>query len=410
MARTRLELRNCSIVDSQDERTRPNAVVQVVEDRIAYAGPAAQAPVLDGARVIDLEGGYLLPGLMDCHAHLFFLDPLIPRPQNVAAHTAYCATQAVNALKGGFTALRCVAEGWGVDVALRNLFNSGAILGPRLWVSGEGLTPSGGHVAEREDFWGIRVCDGVDGWRKAARDQLQIGADHLKVIATGGAIGHDQDVTNAVTIVEEELQAAAQVFHSRNRPVVVHATAPEGIMMGLRAKARTIEHGYELDEPTMKALIDTGTFLTPTLSITHQVPSQHDDDYMRQTFLGYKRADWKVKRAEERLEGHQANFIKALKAGVKMIAGSDFAPFPGASHCELAFMARAGMSPWQVIVCATRNAAEAVGALANMGTIEAGKWADLIVVEHDPLQDVRALRHPKLVLKGGQAAVNAFTD
>jgi imidazolonepropionase-like amidohydrolase len=256
-------------------------------------------------------------------------------------------------------------------------------------------------------MWGIRVCNGVEEWRKAARDQVQIGTDFVKVLITGGAIGHVSDITGATTVVEEELQAAAQGAHSRNRPLIVHATAREGILMGIRAGARSIEHGYYLDEEATALPIKTGT--CPTLSITHQVPSQLTDEYERAAFAANQRAPWKVKRAEERLEAHRASFRLALQAGVKMLVGSDFAPHPGAGHCEMAFMVRDGMSPWQAIVAATRNAAEAVGALDHLGTVEAGKLADLIGVAENPLGDVRSLRHPKLVLRGGQVAVDDYT-
>jgi imidazolonepropionase-like amidohydrolase len=180
--------------------------------------------------------------------------------------------------------------------------------------------------------------------------------------------------------------------------------------MAIRAGARSVEHGYTLDDESIDLLVKTGTYLTPTLSITHQVPSQLDDDYEWATFRANgQRYDWKIKRAEERLEGHQASFIKALKAGVKMLLGSDFAPFPGASHCELAFMVRAGMTPHQAIVAGTRNAADAVGQLDHLGTIEAGKYADLVAVANNPLEDIRHLRQPRLVLRGGRVAVDAVT-
>jgi len=405
----KLKLVNCAIVDALDPNPRPGAAVHIVDDRIAWVGPASSAPEFPAARVVDLEGGYLLPGLVEAHTHLFFLDPKHPRPQNIAAHTMYCAQQAVNALKGGFTGLRNLADGFGVDVALRDAFNAGYLLGPRLWVTGEALTPSAGHVADREEMWGIRVCNGVEEWRKAARDQVQIGADYIKVLITGGAIGHASDITGATTVVEEELQAAVQVAKSRNRPLIVHATAREGILMGIRAGARSIEHGYYLDTEIVDLLVKTGTFLCPTLSITHQIPSQLEDDYERATFAAYQRAPWKVKRAEERLEAHRASFRLALKAGVKLLLGSDFAPPPGAGHCELAFMVRNGMTPWQAVVAATRNAAEAVGELDHLGTVEAGKLADLIAVPENPLEDIRHLRHPGLVVRGGQVAVDEYT-
>lgn len=404
----RLEIRGCSVVDALDERPRSDWAVQIQDDRIAWAGPAAEAPSWSDARVIDLEGGYLLPGLVDVHVHLFYLQALVPRAENVAAHTMYCAGAAIDALHGGFTGLRSAGDGWGVDIALRNAFKAGPILGPRLWVAGFALTPSGGHTADREEFWGRRICDGVEGWRKAARDQLQADADHLKAIVTGGAMGHEQDVTGATTIVEEELEAAAQVFHSRGRPVMVHATSSEGVRMAVRAGARTVEHGYELDDEAIELLVRSGTYLTPTLSITHQIPSEHADEYERAAFRANGRPPWRVKRAEERIEGHKASFRKALAAGVQMLVGSDFSPLPVAGHCELAFMVLGGMTPWQAIVAATRNAADAVGQLDHLGTVERGKLADLIAVGENPLDDVRHLRRPLLVLRGGRVAVDGL--
>lgn len=400
----RLDIRNCSVIDALDERPRPDQAIHVLDDRIVWVGPAAAAPPFAEARTLDLGGAYVVPGLFELHAHLFFGQTRVSRAENVAAHTMYCARQAVNALRGGFTGVRCAGEGWGVDVALREAFDAGPILGPRLWVAGRALTPSGGHTADREEFWGNRVCDGADGWRKAARDQLQIGADHLKAIITGGVVGHAQDVVGATTIVEEELQAAAEVFHTRGRRVMVHATSSAGVTLAVRAGAHTVEHGYDLDDEAVDLLVRSGTYLTPTLSITHQIPSQLKDDYERATFAANGRAAWKVKRSEQWIERHRASFARALAAGVKMVLGSDFSPFPGASHCELAFMVRAGMTPWQAIVAATRNGADAVGQLDHLGTVEAGKWADLIAVARNPLDDIRHLRQPRLVLRGGRIA------
>ncbi len=406
----RIRLVNCSVIDALDPNPRTDAAIQIHGDRIVWVGPASQAPEFDGARTLDLEGSFVLPGLIEAHAHLFWLAPRMEFPENVAGHTMYCAQQAINALKGGWTGLRCVGDGYWVDVALRDAFNAGFLLGPRLWASGEMITPTAGHGADREDFWGRRIVNGVDAWRQAARLQVQKGTDALKVFTTGGAVGQAHDIPTATTIIEEELQAAAQVAHSRGRRIIAHAAADDGIAMAVRAGAGSVEHGYFLTDDTIKLLIDSGTYLTPTLSITHHHPENHADDYERATFIANRRAEWKVKRAQEVFEVHRANFRRALKAGVKMLVGSDYAPYPGASHSEMSFLQRDGMSPWQIIVAATRNAADAVGQVDHLGTVEANKFADLIAVAENPLQDIRHLRQPRLVLRGGQAAVNQFGD
>lgn len=408
----KLKLVNCSVIDALDSRPRPSAEVHIIDDRIEWAGPASRAPEFSGSRAVDLEGGYLLPGLIESHVHLFLpVSPQMPYPkaENAPKMTMYCAQHAVSALKGGWTGMRCVGDGYGIDVAVRDAFKAGVILGPRLWVSGPALIPTAGHCADREEMqWSLEVCDGVDGWRKAARYRVQIGADMIKVIPTGGALGHDMDVTTALTMTEEELLAAAQVARSRERPLVVHCSTGEAIVMSVRAGARTIEHGYYNTKEAVDLLVSTGTYLTPTLSATHLIPSQCTDDYERAGYAANQRPPWKVKRAEDRLEPHTASFKMALQAGVKMLVGADFGPWPIAGHIELLFLVREGMSPWQAIVSATYNAADAVGQLNNLGTVEAGKYADLIAVAGNPLEDIRYLREPKLVLRGGQAAVNEF--
>ncbi len=409
MTSTRLRLSGATVIDAGSAEPRRDQDVHIDLDRIAWAGPRTEAPPFADARTIDLRDHYLLPGLGDAHAHLMFLSPVLPGPHNIAAHMAHCYRTAQAALTGGFTTLRLVAEGARIDVALRDLFNSGAALGPRLVVAGEALSPSGGHAVDREDYWGIRKCDGEEGWRKAARDQIQAGADHIKAIVTGGVIGHPQDVVDATTVAPGELEAAAQVAHSRGRPLVVHASSSSGARLAMKLGARSIEHGYFLDDDTIQLLVDSGTYLTPTLSITHQVPSQLTDDYERAAFTARGRQAWGVKRAEESLEAHERTFRKAIQAGVKIINGSDYAPYPAAGHCEMNFMVRAGMSPHQAIVASTQSIADAIGMGDKLGSIQAGKWADLIAVARDPLVDIRNLREPVLVMRGGAIAVDRLS-
>jgi imidazolonepropionase-like amidohydrolase len=400
----RLKLTGCTIVDARAPTARSDQEIHIVGERIDWVGDAKHAPPFADARRVDLAGSWVVPGLGDAHVHLSFLDPHLPSAANVPANLAYCLEHARRAIREGFTMLRVVGGAAGVDAALRDLFDRGDVVGPRIWAAGELLTPTGGHMADRFDFWGVRVCDGVDGWRQGARAQFQAGADHIKAVITGGAIGAAHDVTDTVTVTEEELAAAADVAASHGKPLVVHAAASAGVAMAVRAGARSVEHGYYLDEKAVRLLADSRTWLTPTLSVTHQIPAQLRDDYERATFAANGMAAWVLQRREERYGAQLASFQLALRAGVRMLAGSDFAPLPGASHCELAFLVRAGMTPWQAIVAATQSFAEVVGAAADLGTIEAGKFADLIAVEGDPLDDIRHLRLPILVMRGGAIA------
>jgi len=384
----------------------PDQEVHVAGDRIVWAGPRLEAPTFADAARLELADAFLLPGLGDAHAHFALLDPPQPKIENVPQHMALCLEIATNALQGGFTMLRVLGGAYGVDIAMRDMFDRSAVLGPRLWVAGEALTPSAGHMAGREEAWGIRVCDGADGFRAAARAQLQAGADHLKLVVTGGAIGSAHDVTNAVTVTDDEARAAADVFHSRGRPVVVHASCPAGVELAARIGSRTVEHGYDLDERSIQLLVDHGMWLTPTLAVTHQLPGNLLDEYEKAALGNRGLPAWYMKRREERFAVHRAAFERARDAGVKILAGPDTGPRPGASHCELAFLSRAGMSAYDVIVAATLSFAEAVDASDDLGTVEAGKLADLIAVAENPLVDVRRLRHPLLVLRGGQFAVD----
>ena len=401
----RLVLTDCAVVDATDPAARRDQEIHVDGDSIVWVGPRDQAPPFADARRVALAGSYVLPGLGDAHAHLAILDPrVLPKRENLAMHMTTCLEAMTRAIRGGYTMMRILGAAYGTDIALREMFNRGVVIGPRMWVAGEALTPSGGHMAAREDAWGTRIADGVEGWRKAARDQLQAGADHVKAVITGGAIGPAEDRTDIVTIVEEELLAAAQVFQSRGKRVVVHAATPAGVMMAVRAGADTVEHGYDLDDAAVRLLADNGVWLTPTLSVTHQVPANLVDDYERSTFANAGHPAWYLKRREERFASHAASFARARAAGVKLLAGTDGNPYPEGSHCELAFLVRSGLSPHEAITAATRSFAEAVGAADRLGTVEPGKWADLIVVDDDPLEDITRLRHPSLVLRGGQIA------
>jgi imidazolonepropionase-like amidohydrolase len=351
-----------------------------------------------------MKGAYVTPGLVDAHVHLYgFLNQMLAHPTNVARHAIFSLGQATAGLKGGITSMRCLGDGFQTDIAIRDAIDAGTVVGPRLRSAGSALTPTGGHGGSGDAAfeWVARTCDGEEGWRRGAREQIQAGADHMKAIVTGGAIGGARDVTGAVTVTKAELAAAAEVFHARGLPVVVHAGSPEGVRLALEVGATSVEHGYELDKRSAAQLAAAGCYLTPTLTVTHNVPSQLEDDFDRSAFNAARRADWEVTRAEERRLAHAESFQRALDAGVEVLVGSDSGPLPLSTYTELNFLARSGMDAWQVLRAATWNAAGAMDLLGDVGSIEVGKFADMTVFGSDPTAEIATLRDPDLVYLGG---------
>jgi imidazolonepropionase-like amidohydrolase len=406
----RLRLTNANILDAVTPRPTPNAFLDVEDGRITRLGRMDEAPDFHGAEVLDAAGGYVTPGLIECHAHLFHWDSRRPHPNNVAQHTMYCQENALAGLRSGFTGIRCAGDGYWVDVAVRDAFERGHVVGPRIWASGYFLTPTAGHCSVLEgEMWCVQVADGIDGWRRAARQQIQAGVDHIKIALTGGAIGPAHDVTTATNLSEDELRAAIEVALTRGKRAIVHAAGPDGVKMAVRNGAHSIEHGYYLDEEAVELMVKHGTYLVPTFGITHLIPDYLTDDYEWATYNLRPAPAWKLARSRERAEAHERSFRMAVEAGVKIANGSDMGPFPGPNHMELSFLVRhGGLTPWEALVAATKTAAECCGVGDEVGTVEVGKSADLLVVVSDPLADIKSLREPRLVLRNGHVVVNTL--
>lgn len=406
----RLRLTNCSIIDAVTPEPLEQAFLDIEDGRIVRIGRVHEAPDFPAAEVLDLGGKYVTPGLIECHAHLFHWDSRRPHVNNVAAHTLYCQENAINGLRAGFTGIRCAGDGFWTDIAVRDAFERGVVTGPRIWASGYFLTPTAGHCAVQEgEMWCVQVVDGIDGWQKAARQQIQAGADHVKIALTGGAMGPLHDVTTVTNVSEPELQAAAEVAISRGKRLIVHAAGPHGVKMAVRNGAHSIEHGYYLDEESVELMVKHGTYLVPTFGITHLIPDYLTDQYEWDAYNVRPANPTRLQRARERAEAHRRSFRLAVEAGVKIANGSDMGPFPGPNHLELSFLVRnGGLSPWQALVAATKTAAECCDAGDETGTVEVGKSADLLVVDQNPLDDIKHLREPRVVLRAGIQVVNTL--
>ena len=388
-----------------------NQAILIEGDRIKEVGPAdavaAHAP--RDARVIDLRNATVLPGLIDCHTHitsepgdyykqLFRMSSI---DEAVRAHV-----YAKRTLDAGFTTVRNVGAGEFIDVALRNAINEGVIPGPRMLVSTMPLSATGGHgdvngmspYLRFEGFSGI--ANGVDQIREKIRFEVKYGADLIKVLASAGVLSEEESV-GAPQYTQEELNAVVEEAAMWGRKVAAHAHGAEAIKRATRAGVASIEHGSLIDDEGIRLMKEHGTYLVADI---------YNDDYI---IAEYTRLGFPPKIIEkERLVGRQQreNFKRAVQAGVKIAFGTDAGVYPhGWNAKQFAHMVRWGTTPLQAIQAATVNAADLIGWADRVGALEPGKFADVIGVVGDPLQDVTVLEHVGFVMKGGQVVKDSLT-
>jgi imidazolonepropionase-like amidohydrolase len=376
----RTVLRNARLLDGTGAPPRPS--VDVLFERGTIATIGGELAGID-AEIVDLRGRTLMPGLIDCHVHVTFSG----EPQEVERAATVPVpdlawTAAANAratLEAGVTTVRDVGARAGVAIRLREAIAAGRVLGPRMRAAGSIICMTGGHG------WFIgREADGPDDVRRAVREQLKAGADCIKFTATGGGMTPGVD-PRASSFTEAELAAGVDEAHKAFRRAIAHAQGNAGIKNAVRAGIDSVEHGVYLDDAVVEEMRRLGTFLVPTL-VSPAMIARHGIEAGIPAYV--------VKKASGVLEIHRESFRKAVRAGVRIAMGTDAGtPFNrhGANAQELALMVEGGMSPAEAIVAATRNAAELLDLLDVTGTVEPGKAADLLVVDGDPLADVRVL-------------------
>jgi imidazolonepropionase-like amidohydrolase len=357
-------------------------------------------------RALDLGGSWLLPGLWDVHTHLRSTTWTGFMPPTTVPDLALASGRnAMDALDVGVTAMRVVGvTGWS-DVAWRDAFAAGQLVGPRLFCCGHALRTTAGHDPSGGTSL-MRTADGAVAMVQAVRDEIQHGVDQIKLVTTGGIMGGGHDVMSAVMFLREELEAAMRIARQRGLSVAVHATAAEAVKWAVRAGAHSIEHGYLLDDEAATLMARHGVYYVPTLALSHltrdqaRTPPEHA--YCAEHVLpdGYR------ERANRFAPDHEASFRLALAAGVKIASGSDQGPPREAALLEIELLARSGLGTHGAIVAATRTAAEVCHAQERLGTVEPGKLADLIAVEGDPLEDIASLRRLLVVMKDGRLVVD----
>jgi imidazolonepropionase-like amidohydrolase len=390
-------LTNATVIDGVDPRPVPGASVTVEDGRIVEVLGASRSPDTRQAEVIDLGGAYLLPGLWDVHIHP---DYLASTGASIAEQTAIFGYRMMEALtESGVIGLRCAGSAHFMDVAWKRAFDAGQYVGPRLFACGHFLTTTGGHFLTSGH---ARECDGPYGFVRAIREQIKNGVDHIKLNLTGGIMGPAWDRHWQSFLLDDELEAAFAICRKRGFPVMAHAASPETVQAAARLGAHSVEHGYIMDAESVESLRANGTWYVPTLAISHLTPEQASDPWEKRWVAERNLAADLCHRADLAAGTHRACFQQALAAGVKMALGSDIRPLKDAALLELGLWVKAGATPWQALQAATRHAAELCGVGQDLGTIEPGKLADLIVVAADPLDDITNLRRLLLVLKAGR--------
>jgi imidazolonepropionase-like amidohydrolase len=403
----RLVVHAGKLLDVRSGKTLTDQAIVIEGGKIVSVGPMAQSNRSAGDRLIDLPNATVLPGLTDAHTHMTG-DPQdvgyeglgisIPRATLIGARNARLT------LEAGFTTVRNVgAEGFS-DVALRDAINAGDIPGPHMLVSGPALGITGGHCDENLlpfelHYTAEGVADGVEGVQHKVREVIKYGADLIKICATGGVLSHG-DNPQASQYTLEEMKAIVADAHRLGRKVAAHAHGAQGILWASQAGVDSIEHGSYIDDAAIAEMKKNGTYLVPTLYLADWFLDNAERLHVPQEMIAKGRT---VMAAARKNEAH------AFASGVKVAFGTDAAVYPhGLNAHEFAVMVKLGLTPLQSIQAATINAADLLGWSDKIGTLEAGKWADIIAVDGDPLQDVTTLEKVKFVMKSGEVVKNEY--
>ncbi|HVT92040.1 MAG TPA: amidohydrolase family protein [Bryobacteraceae bacterium] len=393
-------LRCGHLLDVRSGKEIPDAVVIYDNGAIVAAGPASAVPIPGKAVVTDLSAHTCLPGLIDVHDHLT-TDPTDAGYEGLSISVPRSALKgaknALITLRAGFTSVRNVGADGYSDVALRDAIEAGDVDGPRLLVSGPALGITGGHcdenlLAPEFHFRAESVADGPWAARAKVREVVKYGADLIKICASGGVLSKGDDPgTEQYTL--EEMKAIADEAHKLGRKVAAHAHGAQAIKDAILAGIDSVEHASLIDAEGIALAKAHGTYL---------VFDVYNDDYILQE--GEKAGMLPESIAKEKKLGkiQRENFRRAVEAGEKMAFGTDGGVYPhGDNAKQFPIMVEFGMKPIDAIRAATLNAADLMGWGGKAGAVEPGRWADIIAVDGDPLQDVHCLQRVRFVLKGG---------
>ncbi|HEY7099934.1 MAG TPA: amidohydrolase family protein [Terriglobales bacterium] len=394
------------LIDGKSDSPRNNQVIVIRGNRIESISDPANAKIPPDATVIDLSKFTVLPGLIDSHTHIFLQGEspaeggydanILKYP--LALRAARATVAAKRALEQGFTTLRDLeTEGAGYgDVGIKEAIDGGYIPGPRLFVSTRAISTTGGYplegyAPELEMPKGVQIVDGPVEARKAAREQLDHGADWIKVYMTHRSwVGKNGELVSQPTLTLEELRAIVDETHGWGRKVACHAYSGIGLQRALDGGCDSIEHGLDMSDAQIAQMVKQGTWYCPTISVYYTDWAPADTPGGQRDRL--------------RASSHEQSFRKALKAGVKIVFGTDMGGIPWTEPIAQEFprMTDLGMTPMDAIKSATSRAAEMLDQSGQIGVIAPGAYADVTAVPGDPLRDIKQLGNVQFVMKDGK--------
>jgi imidazolonepropionase-like amidohydrolase len=400
----RAAIRAGQLIDGKSDKPLVNALIVIEGDKIVSVVAGGSVPA--GVEVIDLSKATVLPGFIDTHTHVLLQGDITAEDydtqllkESIPYRAILAARNAQIALSHGFTAIRDLeTEGaMYADVDVKKAIASGEVPGPRMQVATRAMTPTGmypllGYSWELKVPTGVQYVDGVDGARKAVREQAMYGADWIKYYSDRRYHFEADNVLHSmVNFTDEEAKAIVDEAHRIGKKVAAHAIGSDGIAAALRAGVDTIEHGDGLTDALMDEMARRGIYWVPTITVGMYVAPGRGGNWQKMADL------------------QRENFAKAVKKGVRIALGTDAGGFDWKAlneAKEFEYYVQYGMTPMQAIRTGTSSAAELLGWSDKLGTIEAGKWADIVAVSGDPLKDIKELQNVKFVMKGGAVFKN----
>jgi imidazolonepropionase-like amidohydrolase len=400
----RVSIRAGKLVDGKSDKPLENALIVIEGDKIVSVAAGGNAPA--GVEVIDLSKATVLPGFIDTHTHVLLQGDITAEEydaqllkESIPYRAILAARNAQIALSHGFTAIRDLeTEGaMYADVDVKKAIANGEVPGPRMQVATRAMTPTGvypllGYSWELKVPTGVQYVDGVDGARKAVREQVMYGADWIKYYSDRRYHFEADGVLHSmVNFTDDEAKAIVDEAHRIGKKVAAHAIGSDGIAAALHAGVDTIEHGDGLTDALMDEMAKRGIYWVPTITVGMYVAPGRGGNWQKMADL------------------QRENFAKAVKKGVRIALGTDAGGFDWKAlneAKEFEYYVQYGMTPMQAIRTGTSSAAELLGWSDKLGTIEAGKWADIVAVSGDPLKDVKELQNVKFVMKGGAVFKN----